>query len=297
MPGAHKTTIDIRFDGLFLLSFDRQKKSFEAKINTAACEHRLKIVLSKFTYGKNGDGLKRHSSKPLIFRHEQIKSLHPILIFIGEGDEPKPKGNSVKINPGFFKILDLESKQFYKRKLDFKRNNYRTAVSLLNGDVDETSGVCGAYRVKEELIDHLKFRSIRLKKWNEFVAREQAKDPESIIALPEFAGDSKATVEIKKNQKLWVLTGKKGKPLFGPLEPLGPGEGYELFIQYLDEREPLSFAECIGFAYHSRALKLRKGESIFCIFKPNIKSEKDSSTMTSTDSGMCMSARIGSESK
>jgi hypothetical protein len=143
----------------------------------------------------------------------------------------------------------------------------------------------------------LDFRRIKLQKWNDLVACAQDEDPDSIIRLAPFAGDSKARVEIKKNQKLWVLAGKKGKPLMAPLEPLGPGERYELMIEHLDDTKPLSFAECIGFAHHCRSLRLdRSKEPIFCIFRPKINRDEGNSTATSTESGICISARIGSAS-
>jgi len=285
MPGPDKTTVETRLEGLFLLLFNKERKSCEAKIHTAAKGHRMIITIKE-------NGIVRDETR---FSQKKLLSLHPISIFVSEGENKKPTGSSVTAKPRFKKILDLEGKEFYNRPLDIRPGFYGASINLNNGVLEETEIVNCAFRVKETLFAALKklMRSgpITEAEWEAFKKRALKEDPDSIKPLAPFASDAKATVSLKKGQKLWITSGKKRVPLFDPIEP---GKNYEIIFDYTDTKKPSSIRDCLGFANHCEAMRRKKGEPVYCIFYPEIKPDPDG-TVTSTPSGLCLSARIDPE--
>ncbi len=284
MPGPNKTTAEIRLEGLFLLLFDKEKKSCEAKIHTTAKGHRMIITIKE-------DGIVRDEMR---FSQKKLASLHPLSIFVSEGGNQKPTGSSVTAKPRFKKILDLEGKEFYNRPLDIRSGFYGASIILNNGVLEETK-IANAFRIKETLFAALKklMRSgpITEAEWEAFKKRALKEDPDSIKPLAPFASDAKATVSLKKGQKLRITSGKKRVLLFDPIEP---GKDYEIIFEYTDTKKPSSIRDCLGFANHCEAMRRKKGEPVYCIFYPEIKPDPDG-TVTSTPAGLCMSARIDPE--
>jgi hypothetical protein len=113
----------------------------------------------------------------------------------------------------------------------------------------------------------LEFKKITKADWDALVREARKKDEDSITDTITFAGEVIATINLKKGEKFWITHGRKNEKLFEPLEP---GKNYEVMVKYSDIKKPVSFADCLGFAHHCKALKLEKDETVFGIFGPRI---------------------------
>jgi hypothetical protein len=276
MPDATNPNVEIRFDGLLRFTIDCDNKLCRAEVHTAAEAH--------FMY------IKVRSENQVIAREmlstNKLKALHPLLIFVGEGDQFNPIERDARDNGKFKKILDLASERFYQRLRATKKGMYDCSIWLQNGEIGAGDlDVC--QRVKQSLFAKLKFVWKSSLEWEAFQSGAQQIDPEAIVKLTQFARNVTAGLTLNSRQALCMKSGTTGEYLFPPLKF---GRTYEIDIKYADVEPPNDLADCQGFAHHSEALDLGANESIFGIFKPTF---KDATVSTITESGCCECGRMG----
>jgi hypothetical protein len=278
MPDATNPNVRIHFDGLLRFAIDSANKLCRAEVHTAAEQH--------FMY------IKARSENQVIAREmlstKRLKALHPLLIFVGEGDKFNPIERDARDNGRFEKILDLASDRFYQRSRATKNGMYDCSIWLLNGEIG--AGALGdCQRVKQPLFAKLKFVWESKLEWEAFKRGARQIDPEAIVDLSfQFARNVTAGLTLSSGQSLCMKSGTTGEFLFPPLMF---GGTYEIDIKYADVEPPNDLADCQGFAHHSEALKLEANESIFGIFRPTFKDTTSLSTIT--EPGCCECGRMG----
>src|SRR5262245_30301256 len=112
---TNESTVIVNFDGLMLLCLDEDNKLCEAKIHTAAEGHRMKIKVQSA-------GEVIHEA---VISQDQLKSLHPLSLFVDEGSGLSSIANSASKGEDYDSILDLEGSLFYQRPLKLDRKSTR----------------------------------------------------------------------------------------------------------------------------------------------------------------------------
>lgn len=271
--------VQIGLDGLYLFSYDSKRQRGEAKIQTTAEKHSMRIRV-------RANGKVIHD---LRLKQEQLKSIGKITIDVIEGEKGKAIKSSALAANSFAKILDLEGRDFYQRQCSLKSGKYGASIFLNQGLIEAGNIVNGGlikecYRVKEELFESLPKKPTTHEDWDAFVRQANQKDPGSIKELPAFASDAMTNITLLPGQKLSVTHGKDGKELFPPLEF---GRRYKIEVVYHDDIPPKSLQECRGFAHHCKSLKLAPKSPIFGLFRVRFKGLGGS-----TPSACCILGRV-----
>jgi hypothetical protein len=280
MPNDTIPNVEIHFDGLLRFALDSANKLCRAEVHTAAEAH--------FMY------IKVRSGSQVIAREmlsaKKLKALHPLLIFVGEGNQHNPIARDVRDSGGFKDILDLASERFYQRSRATKNGMYDCSIWLQNGEIGGGE-LDECQRVKQPLFAKLKFIWENRLEWEAFQRGAVQIDPEAIVGLnSQFARNVTARLTLSSGQALCMKSGKTGEHLF---PPLSFGRNYVIDIKYADVERPNDLADCQGFAHHSEALELGVNEPIFGIFRPTFKDT--TSFRTITEPGCCECARMGGQ--
>ena len=277
MPDATNNNVEIRFDGLLRFAIDSDNHLCRAEVHTAAEAH--------FMY------IKARSGNEVIAREmlstKKLKALHPLRIFVGEGDQFNPIERDATDSGSFKDILNLASERFYQRSRATKKGMYDCSVWLQNGKIG-AGDLDDCQRVKQPLFAKLKFVWESDLVWEAFQSGALQIDPEAIIDLgSQFARNVTARLTINSGQSLCMMSGATGEHLFPPLTF---GRNYVINIKYADVDPPNDLADCQGFAHHSEALELEPNEPIFGIFRPTFKDTTSFGTIT--EPGCCECGRM-----
>ena len=277
---ANESTVTVNFDGLMLLCLDEENKLSEAKIHTAAEGHRMKIKVQSA-------GEVIHEA---VISQDQLKSLHPLSLFVDEGSGLSSIANSASKGEDYDSILDLEGSLFYQHPLKLKGGRYESSIFLHNGVIGAGNLFDGCFEVKQNLFEFLKFEWESQQEWEEFKSEALRKDPTSIVKLPSgSARDATATIRIHDGQSFRLMSGRTNSDLFAALPH---GADYQIDIKYTDVHNPTSLADCVGFAHHCEAMELEEDEPIYGLFRPIFKG-----VSANTDPGCCLLARIAPPAK
>lgn len=277
MSETTESIVSINFDGLLRFAIDDFNKLCRAEVHTDAKEH--------FMY------IKARSENQVIAREmlstNKLKALHPLLIFVGEGDQFNPIERDATDSGSFKDILNLASERFYQRSRATKKGMYDCSVWLQNGKIG-AGARDGCKRVKRPLFPKLKFVWESELEWEAFQSGALQIDPEAIVNLgSQFARNVTARLTLSRGQALCMKSGATDEDIFPPLKF---GSNYEIRIKYADVEPPKDLADCQGFAHHSEALELEANEPIFGIFRPTFKD--DTSFGTITEPGCCECGRM-----
>lgn len=278
MPETKTHDVNFIIGGLLLFCFSNRNRNCEIKIHTAVEDHVMKIEVS-------ADGKIVYSNHRDPFDKDRLIDFHPLSIFVAHSDSMEPIGNDAEQGDSFHRILNLEGEHFYRRLLEFKQEaHYAASLYLNNGDVNGGDEALDCYCVKEKHFVDLDFHDTKATVWDAFVERAQQDDPRSIKQIG-LVKNSHSTINLKKGQVLRFTYGDKKTDLFVPL-PYGPK--YKIKITYEDLKRPTNLSECIGFAHHCRAFKLKNTESVFGLFHLEFDSDGNGLSMP----GCCFVAGI-----
>jgi hypothetical protein len=284
MPNGNNSNVTIKLDGLLLYHFHEASNICEVRVHTFDNAHEMIIKVAAA-----GEELFNGS-----FSAGDLKSLHPLSFFVGEGDRLKPVGDSATKGASYDLILDLEGEDFYERSLEVKEDRYKCSLFIRNGVVDAGDRKReGCFRVEKPIFKKLKLH------WAseaEFTAFKEKKIRTGGITQKthnfmkefgrEIAVNVAAKLKLKEGQALRLFSGATNSDLFPPLTH---GKKYQIDITYLDINTPMGLADDLGFAHHSAAMRLGAGERIFGLFQPIF---DDLPVDPATPPGCCISCRV-----